>query len=67
MKETRAAYRYAKSLIDLAIEQKSLAAVYDDMKLILDTCNANREFLNVLNTAGWEKETSQCQCWVLVQ
>jgi F-type H+-transporting ATPase subunit delta len=50
MKDTRAAYRYAKSLIDLAIEQKAVEAVQQDMKLIIETCQANRDFLAVLKS-----------------
>ena len=50
MKETRAAYRYAKSLIGLAVEQKTVEAVNDDMKLILEVCRANKDFLAVLKS-----------------
>lgn len=42
MSEVRIARRYAKALMDLAIEHNSLAAVSGDMRLIEDTCRENR-------------------------
>ena len=44
----RLATRYAKSIIDLAIEQKQLDAVYADMKFLLRICKSNPDFLAVL-------------------
>lgn len=46
----RLATRYAKSIIDLAIEQKQLDAVYGDMKFILRVCQSNPDFLAVLRS-----------------
>ena len=46
----RLATRYAKSIIDLAIEQKQLDAVYGDMKFILRICHSNPDFLAVLRS-----------------
>src|SRR5687768_9780825 len=43
MKNTGVASRYAKSLLQLAVEQKLLEEVYADMKLILDTMSKTRE------------------------
>ena len=48
MTNPRLATRYAKSIIDLAIEQKQLDAVYDDMKFLLRICKSNPDFLAVL-------------------
>ena len=44
MKEPRVASRYAKSLLDLALEQGILEKAKEDMKLILDTCSSNKDF-----------------------
>ena len=41
MSERRAAYRYAKAFMDLAIEQKKTGKVYEDMGLILSTIEDN--------------------------
>lgn len=50
MKGTKSAPRYAKSLMSLAIEQKSLEEAFADMKLIDDTCDQNRELQIVLKS-----------------
>ena len=47
MSSAKSAPRYAKSLMSLAIEQKSLEAAFADMKLIDETCDQNRD-LHVL-------------------
>jgi F-type H+-transporting ATPase subunit delta len=44
------ASRYAKSLMELAMEQKKLDAVRADMKLIETVCHENREFNLFLNS-----------------
>jgi len=44
MAEPRIAHRYAKSLIDLAREQKSLDLAFADMELMLKTCHQSRDF-----------------------
>ncbi|MBC7888913.1 MAG: ATP synthase F1 subunit delta [Ferruginibacter sp.] len=44
MNNPRLATRYAKSIIDLAVEQNQLAAVYNDMKFILRICKTNPDF-----------------------
>jgi len=49
MKETRVASRYAKSLLDLALEQGNLEQAKNDMKFVLDTCKANKDFVLFLN------------------
>ncbi|MFN8231469.1 MAG: ATP synthase F1 subunit delta [Bacteroidia bacterium] len=44
------ASRYAKSLIDLAIETKQLEAVRKDMQLIKNVCTSNGDFVNLLES-----------------
>jgi F-type H+-transporting ATPase subunit delta len=44
------AYRYARSLMQLAIEQGQLVSVEQDMRLIAGTCAANRELVVVLKS-----------------
>lgn len=46
----KAASRYAKSLLSLAIEQKVLDAAYNDMKLIDDTCDQNPDLQALLRS-----------------
>ena len=50
MSNARLAGRYAKSILDLAIEQGQLEAVYADMKYIQAVCNASSEFVNLLRS-----------------
>ena len=50
MNNPRLAGRYAKSLLDLSIEQKSLEAVIDDMKLLQKICKGNPDFVALLKS-----------------
>jgi len=50
MNNPRLATRYAKSIIDLAIERDQLDAVYNDMKFILRICKSNPDFVAVLRS-----------------
>lgn len=50
MPNPRLAARYAKSLLDLAIEQGRLEAVYQDMLYLQQLTEASREFLNLLRS-----------------
>jgi len=50
MHNPRLATRYAKSIIDLAVEQQQLEAVYSDMKLIISVCKSNPDFVAVLRS-----------------
>lgn len=50
MREIRVANRYAKALIELAIEMKLLEQVKADMDLLLQVCDQNREFLLMLKS-----------------
>lgn len=48
MAESVVAYRYAKSLIDLANERKVVDEVNKDMSLFKEICDGNRQFLAVM-------------------
>ncbi len=48
MSEIRVASRYAKSLLELAAEQKVLDQVHDDMLQFSKVCDENRDFYLVL-------------------
>lgn len=50
MNNPRLAGRYAKSLLDLAIEQNKLEAVYADIKLLRAICKGNPDFVSVLRS-----------------
>jgi F-type H+-transporting ATPase subunit delta len=50
MPNPRLAGRYAKSLIDLAIEQNQLDVVYKDMQYLQAVCKSSLEFVNVLRS-----------------
>ena len=44
MKQSRAAKRYARALLDLSIERNTLEECYVDMQLVFETCLKSREF-----------------------
>lgn len=50
MPNPRLAYRYAKSLIDLAIEKDQLEKVYADMQWLHGVTKSNRDFVNLLRS-----------------
>lgn len=50
MPNPRLATRYAKSLIDLAIEKGQLENVFADMQWISAVCKSNRDFVNLLRS-----------------
>jgi F-type H+-transporting ATPase subunit delta len=50
MQGTRVASRYAKSFIDLTIEQGVLEQAYTDMKFISDVCKSNHDFVSFLKS-----------------
>jgi F-type H+-transporting ATPase subunit delta len=50
MNNPRLAGRYAKSIIDLSIEQNQLEVVYADMKFIQSICKSNPDFVAVLRS-----------------
>jgi F-type H+-transporting ATPase subunit delta len=57
MSNTRVASRYAKSLLDLAIEQGHLEQVYSDMIYLQRLTKESREFLNLLRSPVVKAET----------
>ena len=50
MQNPRLATRYAKSLIDLAIERGQLEQVFADMQWLQAVCKSNRDFVNLLRS-----------------
>lgn len=50
MPNPRLATRYAKSLIDLAIEKGQLEKVYADMQWLNAACKSNRDLVNLLRS-----------------
>ncbi|MBL7746567.1 MAG: ATP synthase F1 subunit delta [Chitinophagaceae bacterium] len=50
MPNPRLATRYAKSLVDLAIEKGQLETVFADMSWLHSVCKTNRDFVNVLRS-----------------
>ena len=50
MSNARLAGRYAKSLLDLALEQGQLETVYADMKYVQAVCKASAELVNLLRS-----------------
>ena len=50
MNNPRLAARYAKSLLDLAVEQNKLEEVYADMKFLLSVCDSNPDFVSILKS-----------------
>jgi len=50
MHNPRLATRYAKSIIDLSVEQNQLELVYNDMKFITRLCKSNPDFVAVLRS-----------------
>ena len=50
MKSTKAAIRYAKALLEMAIEQKVIDLVSFDMARILGVANSSPDFISFLNS-----------------
>ena len=50
MPNPRLAQRYAKSIIDLAVEKNQLEQVYADMQFLQEVCKASKEFVNLLSS-----------------
>jgi len=48
MADSRVASRYVKSLLSLAVEQKVLDVVHEDMQMFDQACRTNRQFANML-------------------
>ncbi len=50
MTNPRLAGRYAKSLLDLAVEQNKLETIYADVKFLQAVCLSNADFVNMLRS-----------------
>ena len=50
MQNPRLASRYAKSLLDLAIEQNQVEATLKDIQLLSAVCHQSRDFVNMLRS-----------------
>jgi len=50
MKGSRVATRYAKALLDLAVEQKALDKVYNDMTQLANLCEESKDLKNLLHS-----------------
>lgn len=50
MSNPRLAARYAKSLLDFAVEQNQVDKVYQDIKMLQALCNTNTDFVNMLKS-----------------
>ena len=59
MTDSRAASRYVKSLLGLAVEQNALDAVHNDMQLFSKTVESNREFRIMLQSPIIKHETKR--------
>lgn len=59
MSNPRLAHRYAKSVLDLAIEKGELEKVYEDMLYLQQLTKKSREFLNVLRSPIITNEKKQ--------
>jgi F-type H+-transporting ATPase subunit delta len=59
MPNPRLATRYAKSLIDLAIERGELEQVFADMKWLNGVCKSNRDFVNLLRSPVIKGDTKK--------
>lgn len=59
MPNPRLASRYAKSLIDLAIEKTQLEQVFADMKWLQEACKSNRDLVNLLRSPIINGETKK--------
>lgn len=59
MPNPRLATRYAKSLLDLAIEKGQLEEVFADMQLMQQICKGNRDFVNLLSSPIISSDTKK--------
>lgn len=53
------AYRYARSLMELAQEKGVLAGVHEDMRLVADACAANRDLVLLLKSPVVKADTKE--------
>ena len=59
MPNPRLATRYAKSLIDLAIERGELEKIYSDMLWLQSVCKTNKDFVNLLRSPIIKPDTKK--------
>ena len=59
MPNPRLATRYAKSLLDFAIERGQLEEVFADMKLLQQLCKGNPDFVNLLRSPVIHSDTKK--------
>jgi len=59
MPNPRLATRYAKSLIDLAIEKNQLEKIFADMQWLQQVCKQSRDFANLLKSPVIKPEKKQ--------
>lgn len=59
MPNPRLASRYAKSLIDLAIEKGQVDRVFADMQWLQSVCKSNRDFVNLLRSPIIKADTKK--------
>jgi F-type H+-transporting ATPase subunit delta len=59
MPNPRLALRYAKSLLDLAVEKGQLEQVFADMQVLQQICKGNRDFVNLLNSPVINSDTKR--------
>ena len=59
MPNPRLAFRYAKSILDLAIEKGKLEQVYADMELLQQICKGNPDFVNLLKSPVVKSDTKR--------
>jgi F-type H+-transporting ATPase subunit delta len=59
MPNPRLAFRYAKSVLDLAIEKGKLEQVYADMELLQQICKGNPDFVNLLKSPVVKSDTKR--------
>lgn len=59
MPNPRLAQRYAKSLIDLALEQNQLEPVFADMQWLQSVTKTNRDFVNLLRSPVVKADTKK--------
>lgn len=67
MVNSRVASRYAKSLLDLAVEKKILKEVYDDMVYFMQTSKANHDFVLMLRNPIISHEKKKAVLYALFQ
>lgn len=59
MPNPRLASRYAKALLDLAVEKSELEAVYADMQWLHAVCKSNPDFVNLLRSPIVKADTKR--------